>query len=185
MVTPRRGRDWLLIGGLTMALSGSACDGGGGARAAEPPPRSGRKPPDNPPELGHVSWRSDYHAALDEAKKTGKPVLVLFDEVPGCSTVNAFGRDVLTDRRVVEAADTLFISVVVYNNKDGEHRQVLEHWNEPAWNNPVMRFIDGHLKALAPRLTHGAGTSGVLKAMASALLAAKKPVPDWLASAAR
>ena len=34
-------------------------------------------------ELGKVHWWRDYAAAKAEAKKKKKPLLVLFDEVPG------------------------------------------------------------------------------------------------------
>lgn len=34
-------------------------------------------------ELGKVRWWRDYAGAKAEAKKTKKPLLILFDEVPG------------------------------------------------------------------------------------------------------
>ena len=37
----------------------------------------------NPVELGRVKWLRDIGEGLAEAKKSGKPVLVLFQEVPG------------------------------------------------------------------------------------------------------
>jgi hypothetical protein len=36
-----------------------------------------------PVELGAVAWGRDFDAAVREAHKTGKPLLVLFQEVPG------------------------------------------------------------------------------------------------------
>ena len=38
---------------------------------------------EQPVELGQVKWRRDFEAGLAEAKRTGKPVLLLFQEVPG------------------------------------------------------------------------------------------------------
>ena len=38
---------------------------------------------DQPVELGQVKWRRDFEAGLAEAKRTGKPALLLFQEVPG------------------------------------------------------------------------------------------------------
>lgn len=38
---------------------------------------------EQPVELGQVKWRRDFEAGLAEAKETGKPVLLLFQEVPG------------------------------------------------------------------------------------------------------
>lgn len=38
---------------------------------------------ENPVELGLVNWHRSYDKAADQAKKTHKPILVLFQEVPG------------------------------------------------------------------------------------------------------
>lgn len=38
---------------------------------------------DNPVELGRVSWRRGFDDAAAEARRLGRPLLVLFDEVPG------------------------------------------------------------------------------------------------------
>lgn len=37
----------------------------------------------NPAELGKVAWRRGFDEAIEEAKKNDKPLLVLFQEVPG------------------------------------------------------------------------------------------------------
>jgi hypothetical protein len=37
----------------------------------------------NPVELGLVHWRRGFDEAAAEARAAGKPLLVLFDEVPG------------------------------------------------------------------------------------------------------
>jgi hypothetical protein len=52
---------------------------GGLAVAADPP----KKAEKTPPELGRVPFLRDYAAAVEQAKKEKKPLLVLFDEVPG------------------------------------------------------------------------------------------------------
>ena len=36
-----------------------------------------------PIEVGNVRWGRDYATALKTSKSTGKPLLVLFQEVPG------------------------------------------------------------------------------------------------------
>lgn len=36
-----------------------------------------------PVEIGHVDWGRDFDAALEKSAASGKPVLVLFQEVPG------------------------------------------------------------------------------------------------------
>ena len=41
-------------------------------------------PGDPPPvELGRVAWLRDFAKAEAEARSTGRPLMVLFDEVPG------------------------------------------------------------------------------------------------------
>lgn len=37
----------------------------------------------NPVEVGNVNWGRDFDAALRMSADSGKPVLVLFQEVPG------------------------------------------------------------------------------------------------------
>ncbi|MEM7600767.1 MAG: hypothetical protein AAF357_05070 [Verrucomicrobiota bacterium] len=34
-------------------------------------------------EIGKVDWGRDLNVALDASQKSGKPVLILFQEVPG------------------------------------------------------------------------------------------------------
>ncbi len=38
---------------------------------------------DHPPELGAVAWGRDFAAAQAQSKQSGKPLVVLFQEVPG------------------------------------------------------------------------------------------------------
>lgn len=104
-----------------------------------------------PPELGLVPWLRDFEAARRLSKETGKPLLVLFDEVPGCHTVLGFGRDVLSDPKIVAAITKDFVPVAVLNNVEGVDAKVLQSFGEPAWNNPVVRIIDADRKPLAPR----------------------------------
>jgi hypothetical protein len=40
-------------------------------------------PGDGPRELGAVRWRTGFGAALANAKRSTKPLFVLFQEVPG------------------------------------------------------------------------------------------------------
>ncbi len=50
-------------------------------------PKSSASPTDsrepNPAELGRVEWSGDLDASLEKARATGKPVLLLFQEIPG------------------------------------------------------------------------------------------------------
>ncbi len=139
--------------------------------------------PSAPPELGHVRWLRGFDDARAESARVGKPVLVLFNEVPGCSTVNEYAREVLTNPLVVDAA-ALFVPVFVSNN-DGDGASahgdaaVLRRYGEPTWNNPVLRIVDSDGAMLAPRITHDVGAAGLLRAMATALDKAGR-APTWL-----
>ncbi len=104
-----------------------------------------------PPELGRVPWLRDFDAAVRLSKETKKPLLVLFDEVPGCDTVLGFGREVLSDEKIVDAITKNFVPVAVFNNVGGADAKLLQSFGEPTWNNPVVRIIDADRKPLAPR----------------------------------
>ena len=67
----------------------------------------------NPIEVGDVQWGRDLDAALKSSDASGKPVLVLFQEVPGCSGVRKFGREVLTNPSLVKAIENEFHPVLV------------------------------------------------------------------------
>lgn len=134
-----------------------------------------------PKELGDVAWGRDYQQALDAAQSSGRPLLILFDEVPGCATCVRYGEVVLSDALLVEAAETLFVPLAIYNNQGGEDRRVLEHFQEPAWNNPVVRIVAADGRPLIPRLAGDYSPAGLAVAMVAALRAAQRPVPAWLA----
>jgi hypothetical protein len=51
---------------------------------------------DAPVELGEVEWIRNFDEATTKAKKLNKPLLVLFQEVPGCSTSSGYGKNVLS-----------------------------------------------------------------------------------------
>lgn len=144
-------------------------------------PQTWLTPPAQPVELGHVRWGRDLDAALAASKRSGKPVLLLFDEVPGCHTVISYGETVLTHPLIVEAAETLFEPVVVYNNVEGRDARVLAEFREPAWNNPVVRIIDAQKQALVPRLSGDYTLGGLAEHMARSL---REP-PTWLTLLAR
>jgi hypothetical protein len=52
-----------------------------------------------------------------------------------------FGRGPLSHPLLVEAIEDDFVPVLVFNNKSGVDARWLERFGEPAWNNPVVRFI--------------------------------------------
>jgi peptide methionine sulfoxide reductase MsrA len=81
---------------------------------------------------------------------------------------------------IVAAAAAEFVPVAVYNNVPGKDAEVLKKFNEPTWNNPVMRFLTADESDVIPRkdgVYHG---GMVLARMAEALEKAKRPVPAYL-----
>lgn len=134
-----------------------------------------------PPELGSVAWLRDYAVARARAEKEGKPLLILFDEVPGCQTCVRYGQTVLEHPLIVEAAETAFVPVAIYNNLGGKDREVLEKYEEPTWNNPVVRIVGADERPLAPRLAGDYSRAGLVNAMITSLGAAGRPVPEYLA----
>lgn len=38
---------------------------------------------ETPPEIGRVAWQRELAPALEQSRKTLKPVLLLFQEIPG------------------------------------------------------------------------------------------------------
>jgi len=140
----------------------------------------------NPIEVGDVRWGRDLDAALENSAKTGKPVLVLFQEIPGCSGVQKFGREVLTNPSLIAAIENEFFPVLVYNNrKGGLDEKLLRRFQEPAWNYQVIRFLNAEGRDVIPRKDRIWTTSGVASRMIEALKAANRSVPKYLNALAR
>lgn len=133
-----------------------------------------------PPELGKVAWQRDHDAALAAAKRDGKPVFLLFQEIPGCDTCTGFGRDVLSHPLLVEAIEWCFVPLVVRNNVEGAEGAIRERYREPSWNNPVVRFVDGDGKDVLPRKDGVWDAFGIGRRMVQALEQAKRQVPSYL-----
>lgn len=138
-----------------------------------------------PKELGDVAWLRSYEAAKKRAAAEKKPMLVLFDEVPGCQTCVRYGQVVLRHPLIVEAAETEFVPVAIYNNVGGADRRVLKKYGEPTWNNPVVRIVDADEEALAPRLAGDYSRAALVRAMVTSLEKADRPVPAYLSLLAR
>lgn len=81
---------------------------------------------------------------------------------------------------IVEAAEDHFVPMCVYNNVEGEDRRVLEHFDEPTWNNPVVRIIDADEADIAPRNGNDWTTLGVARPMIRALEHRERAVPRYL-----
>ncbi len=135
----------------------------------------------NPIEVGTVKWNRDLDAAFASSKSTGKPVFLLFQEVPGCAGCQKFGREVLSQPLLVEAIEQEFIPVVVYNNRSsGQDHELLKRFNEPAWNYQVIRFLNGDGKDIVKRKDGVWSVDGVAARMIETLEKHKRPVPKYL-----
>jgi len=131
-------------------------------------------------ELGDVQWERDFEKGLSKAAKTNKPVFLLFQEVPGCSTCRSYGQDVLSHPQIVEAIETLFIPVAIFNNKKGKDAEVLKYYSEPSWNNPVVRIVDSKKKNIVQRVAGNYSKLGVVHAMTNALREKELVIPTYL-----
>ena len=131
-------------------------------------------------ELGKVSWYRNYDQALAVAKKTGKPVLVLFQEVPGCATCQRYGTSTLSHPLMVEAIENEFVPLAIFNNKGGDDARVLAKYGEPSWNNPVVRIVDAQGKDIVERVAGNYSPRGLYAAMAQALINRKTTIPGYM-----
>ncbi|MGK0366504.1 MAG: hypothetical protein ACI85O_003577 [Saprospiraceae bacterium] len=136
--------------------------------------------PDQPEELGAVHWLRDIDVALAQFKEKNKPILILFQEVSGCSTCRNYGNSTLSHPLLVEAMESLFIPLAIHNNKGGEDAKVLKYFGEPAWNNPVVRIVNNGKKDLIPRVNGNYSKWGLANAMIRALDNAGTVAPGYL-----
>lgn len=136
-----------------------------------------------PKELGQVEWGRDFDAVLATARTTHKPVFVLFQEVPGCQTCVSFGQQVLSNPLLVEAIETEFVPLLVYNNRPGKDADLLQQYAEPSWNNPVVRFLNADGRDLIPRQDGLWTPYAIGVRMITVLEHFDKPVPAYLRQA--
>lgn len=131
-------------------------------------------------ELGKVSWYRDYDDAVSLSLKSQKPILILFQEVPGCATCRNYGKDVLSHPLMVEAIENLFVPLAIFNNKGGKDKKILDKFNEPSWNNPVVRIIDPLGKDIVKRVGSDYTALGLYSAMTYALRSSNLEIPGYL-----
>jgi hypothetical protein len=130
-------------------------------------------------ELGEVAWLRDHDQGLALANKQGKPVLLLFQEVPGCSTCVRFGQDVLTHPLMVELIADRFVPVAIFNNRPGTDVEILRRYGEPSWNNPVVRFLGPDGAESVPRLADRYDALGLHERITAVLETLGDDVPSY------
>lgn len=131
-------------------------------------------------ELGNVHWLRDMNLAIEKSKAEKKPILILFQEVPGCSTCRNYGADILSHPLIVEAIETYFIPLCIHNNKSGKDRLALEYFNEPSWNNPVIRVVNDNLKPITGRLFGNYSAYGLVEKIIASLISLDIKIPEYL-----
>jgi peptide methionine sulfoxide reductase MsrA len=80
---------------------------------------------------------------------------------------------------IVEAIETEFVPVLVFNNRD-EDSELMKEFNEPTWNNPVVRYLDADRRDVTKRQDGLWSVGDTAKKMIAALKAANRLVPQYL-----
>jgi len=75
------------------------------------------------------------------------------------------------------------VPLAIHNNKPGDDQVILERYDEPAWNNPVVRFFAPDGDELLPRKDLVWDAEPLAARMIAALNAADRPVPGYLSLA--
>lgn len=131
-------------------------------------------------ELGKVKWLRDLKEAKISSNNFKKPILILFQEVPGCSTCKNYGNKVLSHPLIVEAIETYFIPLCIHNNKGGTDKEALEFFSEPSWNNPVVRIVNSDLKPIVDRLDGNYTDFGLISKINASLIIQGIAIPEYL-----
>lgn len=131
-------------------------------------------------ELGTVRWFRGFDQARQRAERENKPLLVLFQEVPGCSTCIGYGDQVLSHPLIVEAIESYFVPLAVYNNISGDDKKTMQEFGEPAWNNPVVRIVSPDRKPLTRRLDGDYSQIGLVDAIVDALRARDEAISPYI-----
>lgn len=132
-------------------------------------------------ETGTIEWGRNYEEAQEQSQKTGKPIFLLFQEVPGCQGCQDFGKEVLSNPLIKKAVEESFIPIYIRNNASSGHDlEILKKFREPAWNYQVVRFIGTDGKELIPRKDKVWEVEQLATRMKKALKKAKQPIPDAL-----
>jgi hypothetical protein len=133
-----------------------------------------------PKELGKVNWLRDIKDATTRSANEHKPIFLLFQEVPGCSTCRNYGHNVLSHPLIVETIETYFVPLAIYNNEGGKNKEVLDYFKEPTWNNPVVRIISDKKENLIDRISGNYSVLALTEAMIEVMKGKKIKIPEYL-----
>lgn len=129
-------------------------------------------------ELGKVAWLRDYDKAVQVSEESNKPILILFQEVPGCMNCQRFGREVMSNPLVVDIIEQQFVPLCIFNNKGGKDAKILNKFAEPSWNNPVVRIVDNKGKDITKRMG-SFHPKEIINGISQALNASKQEIPPY------
>ena len=97
-----------------------------------------------------------------------------------------FGTKPLSHPLIVDAIETLFHPGLVYNNIESD-KELLERFEEPSWNNPVMRFLNSEGEDVVPRRDRVWTTTKVVQRLVEVVMRAQeaaggpiRAAPEWL-----
>ena len=140
----------------------------------------GKSTTGQPVEVGVVDWLRNLEEATTLSEESGKPIFALFQEVPGCSGCKQFGKDVLSNRVVVDAIEEAFVPLLIHNNTGGYDAQILKAFGEPAWNYQVVRFLDSAAEDIIARKDRVWETGPLVDRMIETLELTGRRVPEYL-----
>ncbi len=140
----------------------------------------GKSATGQPVEVGVVDWLRNLQEAVELSEESGKPIFALFQEVPGCSGCKQFGKDVLSNRVVVDAIEEAFVPLLIHNNTPGYDAEILKAFGEPAWNYQVVRFLDSAAEDIIARKDRVWETGPLVDRMIETLELTGREVPAYL-----
>ena len=100
--------------------------------------------------------------------------------MPGCSNCTRYGNTTLSDPLIVEAIETYFVPVCIFNNKGGKDAEALRTFGEPAWNNPVVRIVRNDYQDVVLRMPNFNSSLQLVNGMRRALDLTGTTVPRYL-----
>lgn len=136
-------------------------------------------------EMGRIHFRYTgefFEEAKREAKDFDMPILMIFQEMPGTKECINFGRNVLSHPLLVEAAETLFIPLIINSTAiSGGDSAVMAKYREQRHFSPVVRIVTCTGKDLILRISNeDCNLGNVARSMVKALQRTKAKVPKYL-----
>lgn len=135
---------------------------------------------DQSTELGQVHWLRSYEKAIEVSKQKELPILIFFQEVPGCHTCTSFGNEVMSHPMIVEIIESHFVPLAIFNNKGGADAAILQKYKEPSWNNPVIRIVNEQGKDIVDRHANAYLPGEVVKSLRKGMLSSGQLVPRYV-----